>query len=226
MKTNIIAKATLTRRGLPALARQFGASSITLQAIAKLEQLGGNQKPHFSVTGTIWKGTGPYSDEKDIAGGCLHEEILRVFPKLAPLIALHLSDADGQPMHASANGLYLIAGFVPGNLAQEYHGANGSSPKTPEECKRIACDHLRITEEQVDALAAHLAEVCAKAKAGVALSQEVSPAAQKEQIRQARKQCAAHMAAWCETQRERWQAEANAGFALIRELSATFDAQP
>lgn len=224
MKSNIITEATLTRRGLPATARKYGENSITLQAVAKLEQLGGNAQPHFSVTGTIWKGTGPYSDAKDIAGGCIHEDILAVWPKLAPLVALHLSDADGQPMHAAANGLYWLAGFVP--LEQEYHGASGSSAKSPADCLRIAAKHLRISEDDAEALAAQLSTVCGKAKAGVAMSAEVSPAAQKEQRKQARIAVAAAMAAYCETQRERWQQEANAGLALIRELAATFDAQP
>lgn len=219
MKTNTIAQAILTRRDLPATARKYGETSITFQAIAKLEQIGGNKLPHFSVTGTIWKGTGPYSDKKDIAGGCLHDDIAQVFPKLRPLIALHLSHSDGQPMHAAANGLYWVAGFVPGNLCQQYHGASGDHGKTPEECLRIAADHLRITVYETEALGRHLSEVCEKAKQTVATSEEVSPAAQKEQAKQARIAVSAAMAAYCETQRERWQREANEGLALIRELA-------
>ena len=43
---------------------------------------------------------------RDIAaGGCLHEEIARVFPELAHLILWHLVSTDG-PMHYIANTLY------------------------------------------------------------------------------------------------------------------------
>jgi hypothetical protein len=40
------------------------------------------------------------------AGGCLHDDIAKVFPELAPLIRWHLMGADG-PMHYEANTLYL-----------------------------------------------------------------------------------------------------------------------
>jgi hypothetical protein len=39
------------------------------------------------------------------AGGCLHEDIARVFPELAHLIQWHLFDANG-PMHYVANTIY------------------------------------------------------------------------------------------------------------------------
>ncbi len=40
------------------------------------------------------------------AGGCLHDEVTRVFPELAPLIKWHLCSTDG-PMHYPANVVYL-----------------------------------------------------------------------------------------------------------------------
>lgn len=40
------------------------------------------------------------------AGECLHDDIARVFPELAPLIQWHLVSADG-PMHYLANAVYL-----------------------------------------------------------------------------------------------------------------------
>jgi uncharacterized protein Usg len=39
------------------------------------------------------------------AGGCLHEDIARIFPELAPLIQWHLMSTDG-PMHYLANTVY------------------------------------------------------------------------------------------------------------------------
>jgi len=53
----------------------------------------GDQKPYFAVTN---------------ADGSDHETILKGFPELAPVVALHLCNEDGQPMHAVANGVYHI----------------------------------------------------------------------------------------------------------------------
>ena len=39
------------------------------------------------------------------AGGCLHDDIAKVFPELAPLIKWHLTSTDG-PMHYVANNCY------------------------------------------------------------------------------------------------------------------------
>lgn len=55
----------------------------------------------FSITGMAWTLQG----EEDF-GGCCHEEILAVKPELKLFIDLHLSDANGMPMHAIANGFY------------------------------------------------------------------------------------------------------------------------
>lgn len=43
-------------------------------------------------------------------GGCNHDLILEVAPHLAPLVAAHLADQDGTPMHAEANGWYFYSG--------------------------------------------------------------------------------------------------------------------
>ncbi len=44
--------------------------------------------------------------DRDLAGGCLHDEIAKHFPSLAPLLKWHLTSADG-PMHYEANAVYL-----------------------------------------------------------------------------------------------------------------------
>lgn len=68
-----------------------------IQVNAYLHYLEGNDKPYFSVTG----------NSKD-SGGCMHEEILKAFPEMAPIIDLHLSNMDGVPSHGFANGLYWL----------------------------------------------------------------------------------------------------------------------
>jgi len=71
---------------------------------------------YFSITATIGeKHPGRYSEPIEVNGqkfdvyavGCCHEEIAKYFPQFADLIALHLSDVDGTPMHAAANSAYL-----------------------------------------------------------------------------------------------------------------------
>lgn len=43
---------------------------------------------------------------RDIAGGCLHDDIVKFFPELAPLLRWHLTSSD-EPLHYVANTVYL-----------------------------------------------------------------------------------------------------------------------
>jgi len=71
---------------------------------AELESLGG-QTPRFSITGQIDR-QAKNNRWMEECGGCIHEEILSHFPHLAPLVAVHLADEDGVPMHAYSNAAY------------------------------------------------------------------------------------------------------------------------
>lgn len=116
-------------------------SKITITA--KLYSIG-DQKPYFSVTAEVKE-----PRARDFAAcGCMHDEILHVWPEIAPVVALHLSDIDGQPMHAKANGWYWLAG-VGGGMGEKYHGGQD---RTPKECLRILSDHLRLRSEDAAAL--------------------------------------------------------------------------
>jgi hypothetical protein len=71
----------------------------------------------FSITGSVWEARGTHSGAsrarqgRDIdMGGCIHEMILAAAPELAPVVAVHLADLDGTPMHAAANGWYFYTG--------------------------------------------------------------------------------------------------------------------
>lgn len=97
----VIASVTLTKR-LP------NRHSIT--ATAQLVHLHGNAKPYFSVTGELRNLRRKEENQIEMCGA-MHAEIANCFPELAPLIALHLSDDDGTPMHAAANGAYFL-GFT------------------------------------------------------------------------------------------------------------------
>lgn len=64
----------------------------------------GDQTSYFSVTVQGWTSL---RRDPDVAGAG-HELALKAFPSLKPLVALHLSDKDGVPLHAEANGWYWL----------------------------------------------------------------------------------------------------------------------
>lgn len=75
-----------------------------------------NKHNMFAITASV------YTDEsrrmRDIAaGGCMHEEIARVFPELAGLIQWHLFDADNGPMHYVANTLHHATNWADSRYA-------------------------------------------------------------------------------------------------------------
>ncbi len=63
----------------------------------------GNGHNSFSITADIIEKSvrGEW-----IAGGCMHEEIVKAFPELEPYIKWHLTSSD-EPMHYVANSLYF-----------------------------------------------------------------------------------------------------------------------
>ena len=142
-----------------------------------------------------------------MAGGCLHHEIARAAPELAPLIALHLSTEQGVPMHAEANGWYWLAGAL-GGAGENYHGGNGDSQhwkddgltfdgyrfSTPDECLAVFADHCRVDMEEARRIAQDVADH--------------HPNGRKR------------WAELCEGMRPRWFAEARAGMEILRKLGA------
>lgn len=64
--------------------------------------LRGNAAPHFTITADV------LVSGHMIAGGAMHDTIVEHFPQFADLVALHLSDHNGVPMHAEANGAYYL----------------------------------------------------------------------------------------------------------------------
>lgn len=75
-----------------------------------------NGHPSFAITAEINR---PGSRDGD-AFGCLHEEIAKYFPELAPLIRWHLSSTDG-PLHYVANTLYHLSD-------KDVHGLKAGQP--------------------------------------------------------------------------------------------------
>ena len=66
------------------------------------------QAPYFSVTGEAYRITGRQGRPPMLSSGCIHDYIQQVTSRFNDVIALHLSDIDGTPMHAVENGLYWL----------------------------------------------------------------------------------------------------------------------
>lgn len=176
---------------------------VVVRAIGGLHFLSGNRLPYFSLTGetrnilnpnTRKPGEPPATGRVETCG-CIHETLLRVFPDLAPLAALHLSDITGEPSHAAGNGVYWLAGSLASPHApnlkvwgSEYHGASGRSGKSPAECLTIAARHFRRPESELAALAEGL--------------RYAAPAHVREKV-----------AAYCEGLRPQWKREADSAIA-------------
>lgn len=95
----------------------------------------------FSITADVV--TDESRKRRDIAaGGCMHEEIARVFPELASLIQWHLFDAHA-PMHYVANTIYHATNwadsrYAPGEPCQwETRARFGNFPITFVFAKRF-----------------------------------------------------------------------------------------
>lgn len=92
----------------------------TFTVFGGLNYLKGNTAPYFSLTYTEHRQGFPGQEG---SGGCNPELILQHFSQFADLAALHLSDMDGVPMHAEANGWYQLAGAL-GGFGEKYHAGN------------------------------------------------------------------------------------------------------
>lgn len=183
----------------PTLGRVQTDSEI-IKAYGGLHHIKGNRKPYFSLTGATWEKDRNGNGWREACGGCIHETLLEHFPHLAPLAALHLSDIDGVPMHAAANGLYWLAGMFPDGLGETYHGGNGNrygKPETQEEtiarCRKVAESHFRCAIPQ-------------------GLLDELATAGVFTGLREKR---AAIVAAFCDAQKERWKQEADSCVAAL-----------
>ena len=138
-------------KGDPLLAHKDLPKQQRIYAYGGLHYLKGNKTPYFALTGELLDLTIRRSrDEQIITCGCMHEELLKHFPDLADLVAMHLSDMDGTPMHAEANGWYWLEASFP-NPKSRYHGGNAMAhyggewrKPTKAECLTVFAEHCRI----------------------------------------------------------------------------------
>lgn len=117
-----------------------------------LHHLNGNEAPHFSVTGVLWEYSKDRSKWVESVSGCVHDLILRHFPHLADVVALHLSTIHGTPMYAQENGWYWLAG-ASGGQSQAFHGGNNRDNRSADDCVHALASHLRITSSLARELA-------------------------------------------------------------------------
>lgn len=96
-----------------------------LKVFGGLHYINGNKLPYFSLTGELWPRDSRYSGPE--VCGAIHDVILKSFPSLRPLADLHLSNINGEPLHAVENGWYWYGG-------SEYEGRNNE----------VLAKHLRI----------------------------------------------------------------------------------
>lgn len=176
--------------------RSLETKTRKVHARGGLHYIRGNSAPYFSLTMASWRKKRGWWDEDTF--GAAHDELVKLWPELAPLAALHLSDIDGVPRHAAANAFYWAAGAM-GGLGEKYHGGNSNPIKTPDECLDIFAKHVRVSldearevvemlQNEIDTKTTHYGRVYEGAAGPVAK---------------------AALALWCDAQKPRWKAEAD-----------------
>ncbi len=225
--TNYTANLT---RVFPAKSKWGYGPGHLIKVTAKAELIGGNRHPHFSVTAEIYK-----PGKRDFeACGCLHTEILQVWPEIAPIVALHLSNSDdGEPMHGEANGFYWLAGAL-GGLGERYHGGSSDvqirdkdgnylryGKPDADYCLGIFADHCRILVEEAQGIARAVRDAFNDAGASVATSEEVTERTEQEKQRVGNLAAKADWKVICDDMRQRWKTEAEAGLAFLNNYHST-----
>ncbi len=76
-----------------------------IQVRSELVHRDGNSNAYFSIGGDIFR-LAKNGRKVWESGGCIHDDIIKHFPQLQPLVDIHLADEEGVPMHAYANAAY------------------------------------------------------------------------------------------------------------------------
>jgi hypothetical protein len=97
----------------------------------------GNASPHFSIGGDIFR-LARNGRKVWEAGGCIHDQIIKHFPELQPLVDVHLSNEDGVPMHAYANAAYFA-------------GHKGYEKQTD-----LLAKHLRVSKDRANEMTTYI----------------------------------------------------------------------
>ena len=184
----------------------------TFRVIGGLRFIRSNNKPYFSITVECHRLGFP---NQCWSGGCAHDEIERYYPgRFTDLIALHLSNIDGAPSHAEANGWYNLAAAL-GGAGERFHAGNSNrhfpsvAPvdkfwRTTEyrepnqgECVQLFADHCRIPLAEAQAFIAEIQTIPVEDGLGAIVTGNVK--AMRDAWR-----------AKCESLRPMWKAQAEA----------------
>ena len=110
------------------LSKYFNNQKSRITAELRFDDNCGNGHESFSITGTICETNG--KSWRETTGGCIHDEIMKHFPRLAHLIPWHLTSTDG-PMHYVANTVFHAGnrdchGLLAGEKRQIKNGSTGA----------------------------------------------------------------------------------------------------
>lgn len=157
------------------------------------------ERNHFSITADGFRRC-----------GCLHDEILQLNPALKPFVELHLSDLDGVPMHAEANGWYWLAKAA--GIPQRWEPAQDA--KT---CLQHFRDHVRLPNclAILDAIKWEYQ----KGRQSVALSEEASKRTEQEAHKVGAAKARELWGQFMDKMRPRWKAEAEHALKLLELIS-------
>jgi hypothetical protein len=160
----------------------------TLKVEGGLHYIRGNHAPYFSLT---------------CENGADHQRILKAFPEFADIAALHLADIDGVPSHAASNAFYHMGGYTgfrPHPTGKYNDGStiwSGGSIGQYGANWKHAANLLRITEDEAHKLANDTFGIYFSETGGF-----LTPTAEKQAL--------VRLTSWCEEQKPRWKAEADA----------------
>lgn len=157
----------------PVPVKAYGYSKAAFTAEVRYDDECGNGHNTFAITGEVRTGGGV------VACGCLHDEVAKAFPELAPLIKWHLVSSDG-PTHYVANTVYhalehgpkyawvyftgpsdpknlegvkeRLVGYVKADKASECEGVEGYRVQWDEKSAKVRnLDHARSSAVWPDA---------------------------------------------------------------------------
>lgn len=141
--------------------------------------------------------------------GCLHDEILELNPALKPFVDLHLSDLDGVPMHAEANGWYWLAKAA--GIPQRWEPEQDA--KT---CLKYFRDHVRLPNclAILDAIKWEYQ----KGRESVAQNESVTERTEQEMQKVGAARARVAWGLFLEAMHPRWKAEAEHALALLEKI--------
>lgn len=129
-----------------------GGARYRLWAMGGLDYIRGNSAPYFSLTCSQDR-LDEHGRWQDDTGGANHDLILRFWPELADLAALHLSDIDGVPMHAEGNAFYFaVGGQWCGDLWLADYGPKYGEPSTRDERRDMVRRYLRCDADMAEVI--------------------------------------------------------------------------